>query len=135
VIYSEEFRQKLVEFLRLHRAGNSINYCCERVGITRQTARSLLDNPDRFDPDIDEVAIERVIDGHDAKVWNNMTEWERREIWRILGTRYGIQSGREIGREFAETFGMAVDGIRRRLESDRADPGLLRGEVQPEPAH
>lgn len=136
MIYNEEYRQKLIHFLRLYNDGNTITYSHTTAGISKQSARSLLLNPDKFSPDIDEVAIERVIKDHDPNVWKNMTEWEKREVWRILGERYGSEcSGRDIGREYSRTFGMKVDGIRRRLESDRANSGLLRGEVQPEPSH
>lgn len=133
--YDEETRQKVIEFLRLYRLGNTITYSHNTAGISKQAARSVLAYPDKFDPDIDEVAIERVVKDHDPNVWANMTEWEKREVWRILGEKYGPEySGRDIGREYAKTFGMAVDGIRRRLEFDRANSGLLRSEVQPEPA-
>jgi len=52
----------------------------EELGVSRSTVRHWLDNPSRFSPVIDEVAINRALEG-DRKVFKNLTAFESKIFW------------------------------------------------------
>lgn len=52
----------------------------KQLGVSRSTVRHWLDNPERFSPAIDEVAIERALGG-DRIVFQNLTAFESKIFW------------------------------------------------------
>jgi hypothetical protein len=52
----------------------------KQLGVSRSAVRHWLDNPDRFSPVIDDVAIRRALEG-DRTVFQNLTAFETKIFW------------------------------------------------------
>jgi hypothetical protein len=66
--------------------GLSFNEIGRRLDISRNTISNWLRDPARYSPYIDEVAMERCLQG-DRKVFENLSMWELREFYERVRNR------------------------------------------------
>lgn len=96
-----------------HRDGLSYAAIGRKVDIDAETVRRWLNNPARFDPVHDEVALKRAIEG-ERRVYDNLTLWERDEFWSRIAHKRRTSHHREWCEwesDFSYKIGLSVHAI------------------------
>ncbi len=73
------YEQVLLAFA-LRQAGATYRQIAKSCGVGTQTAYVWLNNPNKYEPYIDEVAVMRAREG-DQKVIDNLSVWERLRVF------------------------------------------------------
>jgi predicted transcriptional regulator len=112
-----------MEVYYLSERGMSNRDIAKKLGFSRQAVTKWVKNPQHHSPFIDDIAIDRAING-DVEVYNNLSRWEYIEFWKEVRRLaqaeldsgfYSSTNGVEVYRRVASFLGMDVNRV-----SDRA---------------
>lgn len=110
------------EFVRrvydIYEETNSLTGTAMELGISPDAVRYWISNPAKFDPYIDEIAVERALLG-ERKVYENLTRWEADVVYEKLqeildSTEDSLRAG-QVYSLYEDAWGVPVDTLKRRL--------------------
>ena len=83
VFWDEEKRQQCTELYELIAEGKTLGEARELVDVSHSVASRWVNNPSKYDPYLDEIAITRALAG-EKNVYESLTVWERRAFLQHL---------------------------------------------------
>lgn len=112
-------RKVVQQVYLLREKQQSLRSIAKDVGINVNTVKRWLNNPAKYSPFYDEVALKRALQG-DKSVFENLSLWEKREFWRrvrrtseaeliYLGQGHYTNSDDTVYKVLAPQLGMNVD--------------------------
>lgn len=96
----------------------SLTKTAEILGTSRETITYWVRQPAKFDPYLDDIAIERALLG-ERKVFENLTRWEEMEVLARLGDILDSQEDHLLAGKiydlYTEAWGIPNDTLRKRI--------------------